>query len=84
MHYFIIKTQSGVADGTIFKFYPFKIWMFTVNVHFQGALGAPDFLASWALILDASHDMALLRMAPHAVLPANELATWYALKTIDH
>ena len=49
--------------------------MFTVNVHFQGVLGASDFLASWALVLDASHDMALLRMAPHAAFQANELAT---------
>ena len=50
--------------------------MHTINVPFEAILGAPDDLANWALITDACHHVAVLSMAPDALLPFYELATW--------
>ena len=77
-------TPSVVAEGAPFEVYPFELGMFAVNVDFQGVFGAPDFLARRALVLDAGHDVALLRMAPHAALQAYELATGLAQEPALH
>ena len=63
-----------MEDDTLFKVDPFQLRVRPVNVLGERVLGVLGHLADGALIGDARHHVALLGVAPHALLAAYELA----------
>ena len=63
-----------MVQDTLFKVDAFQLWMRAINVLCERVLGALGHLANRALIRDARHHVALLGVAPHALLAAYELA----------
>ena len=61
-------------QDTLVKVYPLELGVHAINVLRKGVLGALGHLAHGAQVGDARHDVALLGVAPHARLAADELA----------